>query len=78
MIGENYPEKELLKNDRGLTPCGDNVVVVVPVLTACPPPKGMRGARRVGAGASHSRGAPAYFSSLPHGRRFMGSKGQKD
>lgn len=40
MIGENYPEKELLKNDRGLTLRGDNVVVVVPVLTAWPPQRG--------------------------------------
>lgn len=64
MIGENYPEKELLKNDRGLTPRGDNVVVVVPVLTACP----LKGDERGSASGSRCEPQPGgarlfFFSS---------------
>lgn len=77
MIGENYPEKEILKNDLELILRGYSVVVFVPFWLLVSP-KRIRPAQCMGEHDVQNWGRLAYFPPLPDGRHFMGSEGQED
>lgn len=61
MIGENYPEKELLKNDPELMLRGCNAVAFVPFLIACLPQRGYDGLGEREVVRSKAEGGPLIF-----------------
>lgn len=80
IIGENCPEKELLKNDLELILGGCSAVMWVPFLKAHLPKEDKMGSASGWAGKceilSRDRGL-AYFPPLPDGRHFAGSRDKR-
>lgn len=78
-MGENYPEKELLKNDLELTLRGCSAGRFVLLLTVCLLKEGQMGSASGNTGNPEPGGGRlAHFPPLPDGRHSPGSRGQEE